>query len=149
MNDKQNEQNYRRENVIVSVPVIDFNTYNRYIDDPEGVKQTLDEITWDLMAYPVVVYRKYTVNTDANVKGTTTIGTVNGFDKENNSFIISLFNRFEDTISEFEEAVVMPRVIKGTNGRSVIVSLIVAPKADFDWMLKPRTENRRSNTNHK
>ena len=47
-NKQQGNQNYRKENVVVSIPLVDIKTYNRYFDDPDGVKQTLDEINWDL-----------------------------------------------------------------------------------------------------
>ena len=140
-NKQQGNQNYRKENVVVSVPLVDIKTYNRYFDDPDGVKQTLDEINWDLMAFPVIVYRKH-VTGNPEMKGTSTIGAVNSFDKENNNFIISVFGKYEDVVSEFEDIVVMPRVTLSASGRSIVVGLIVSPLSDFEWMLRPNNNQK-------
>ena len=78
------------------------------------------------------------------MKGTSTIGAVNSFDKENNNFIISVFGKYEDVVSEFEDVVVMPRVTLSASGRSVVVGLIVSPLSDFEWMLRP-SNNQRGN----
>lgn len=133
----ENDQYERPQNVIMSVPMIDIKVFKGR-NDPDKIYDTMGEIPWELLSYPVQVARQLIFD-DANSRGTVTIGYIDGIDSD--MFTVVVFGKFADKVSTFEDVVVVPKVHMNQEGKAVISSMQIGPQESFRYLTKPPREN--------
>lgn len=134
----ENEQYEKPQNVIMSIPLIDIQVFKGRINDPNKVYDTIGEIPWDLISYPVQVSRQLIFD-DSQSRGTMTIGYIDGIDSD--LFTVVIFGKYADKVSTFEDIVVVPKTIINNEGKAVITSIQIGPQESFRYLTKPPREN--------
>lgn len=135
------EKREEQSNMIVNIKLIDVDRFNKKFD-PEEIKDTVNEIPWDIISFPICCARRV-IDDDPTAKGNLTIGYVNGYDTETKEFTITVFSKFIDIVSSFTNTVINPVGIKNSNDRFVITRMIIGPEESFEYL----SRNRKSNNN--
>lgn len=137
----------RPQNVIMSIPLIDLKVYKRRNDDPDKTYDTIGEIPWDLIDFPVQTSRQNVLN-DPNARGMTVIGYIDSVDSE--YFNVVIFGKYAELVSTFEDPVLVPKTTINNNGRAVINSIQIGPLENFEYLTRPPKEYKpRNNYNNK
>lgn len=138
------QNNERIQNSTINVGMIDLATYQKRFDETEIIK-TLEEVPWELISYPLVCPR-VAITKNSDDRGYLTIGFINDYDHEKKEFLVTVFGKFVDQVSDFIDTVICPMVLKPNNSDRLIISKIVyGPEKSFDYMTKSRDDNRRFN----
>lgn len=134
----ENEQYEKPQNVIMSIPMIDIKVFKGRNNDPDKVYDTIGEIPWELISYPVQVSRQLIFD-DSNSRGTMTVGYIDGIDSD--MFTVVIFGKFADKVSTFEDIVIVPKIFINQEGRAVINSMQIGPQESFRYLSRPPREN--------
>lgn len=69
----------------------------------------LDKIAFDVVEIPLYAYRNILRNND-DIRGNQLVGYIEGYDEESDKFTVVIYEKFADTIEDFDMPVIFPRV---------------------------------------
>lgn len=121
----------RPRNAVFNVDLFEYGRTNKFEYDRDTLLDILDKVPFDEISIPVYTYKNLMLNSEA--RGNMVVGYIKDFDPKNEVFTVVIYGNYTDTIGNFTDAIIFPRVFIDENSGCVrsIIGLDICPMETY------------------